>query len=122
MMKVLYVKPGTRPEVREIENTLKVVQETVGGYFQPVYLDDGIILNCNEEGKINGMWPNRAIKDESGVVVDVIYGPFFLCSEGEDGEFASLSEEQIEKYSALFRYPEIFMMDGSRIQAIPVTA
>lgn len=36
-MRVLVVKPEHRPEVREIEGSLKSMQEIVGGLIQPVY-------------------------------------------------------------------------------------
>ena len=35
-MRVLVVKPERRPEVREIDDSLKAMQEIVGGYIQPI--------------------------------------------------------------------------------------
>ena len=48
---------------------------------------------------------------------DIICGPFFICAEGEEGEFISLTDEQIEKYSKKFAEIEQFSgqkpeMDG----------
>ena len=71
---------------------------------------------CNDEGKINGMEPNRAIYDDEHNMIDVLFGPGFICGcAGEN--FGSLSDEQIEKYTAMFKHPEyIFKADGE-IQA-----
>ena len=46
--------------------------------------------------------PNRRYDD------DIICGPFFICAEGEEGEFISLTDEQIEKYSKQFAEIEQF--------------
>ena len=49
---------------------------------------------------------NRVVYDESGNVMDIIAGTFFVCGIGE-GDFCSLTEEQVERYKALFLYPEL---------------
>ena len=77
-MRILKVEPGERPYEKEIENTLKDVQREVGGLFQPVHIEDGIVLCCNDEGKLNGMEPNRWLND-----FDIVCGPFFVV--GDDG-------------------------------------
>ena len=51
-MRVLVIEPECRPEVREIDDSLKAMQEIVGGYIQPIYLDDSVALVCNDEGKV----------------------------------------------------------------------
>ena len=55
-------------------------QEKVGGYIEYVRLneDDDVILICNDEGKINGMGPNRDID------YDIIFGPFFVIGDNPD--------------------------------------
>ena len=35
-MKILYKLPGEAPEVREVENDLKPLQELVGGYIETI--------------------------------------------------------------------------------------
>ena len=101
-MKVVVVEPGRTPHVKDIDNGLKSMQEVVGGYiemFYPLDHDDDTVFICNEEGKMNGMEPNRVIRDTRGNLVDVIYGPFFICRApiwSED--FESLSREQCDKY------------------------
>lgn len=103
-MKVLVIEAGQQPMVKEIEGSLRSMQEIVGGYIQPVYpWREEVALVCNEEGKINGMALNRPLLDDRGQLVDIIAGTFFICSAPIDGEsFQSLTDEQIERYSRLF--------------------
>ncbi|MPM90096.1 hypothetical protein SDC9_137213 [bioreactor metagenome] len=101
-IKVLKVEVGQAPIVKEIANELNALQTEVDGLIECVYLDDGCIAVVNEEGKINGMEPNRRMG------ADIICGPFFICGDTADGEFASLSEEQTEKYSQQFAEIEQF--------------
>lgn len=107
-IKIIHVTPGKKPKIRETATDIKSLHELVGGYFQAVCpWDDPVILVCNDEGKIEGMEPNRVLENEDGEALDVITGPFFLCGAGEE-EFASVPEELIPKYEALFRFPEVF--------------
>lgn len=103
-MKVLVVEAGRQPMVKEIEGSLRSMQEIVRGYIQPVYpWREEVALVCNEEGKINGMALNRPLFDDRGQLVDIIAGTFFICSAPIDSEsFQSLTDEQIERYSRLF--------------------
>ena len=48
-MRVLVIEPERRPEVREIDDSLKAMQQIVGGLIQPIYLDDSVALVCNDE-------------------------------------------------------------------------
>lgn len=98
-LKCLYVKENSLPEVIIIPNTLKAKQEKVNGLIEYAYmLDDyDVAIICNEEGKINGMNPNRDIGH------DIIFGPFLIVGEtSDDGEDRSLTDEQIKKYMELF--------------------
>lgn len=98
-IKGLLVKPYELPEEIEIENTLEAKQHLVGGYIECVYPtnDDSVVFICNEEGKINGMKLNRDIG------YDIIAGPFIILGDDyENGDFKSLTEEQIMKYKMRF--------------------
>ena len=95
MIRILKIEVGEPPEIKEIPNELSCLQREVGGLIECVYLDDAIAV-VNEEGKLNGMEPNRRLG------ADIICGPFFICGDTLDGDFASLSEEQIQKYSEKF--------------------
>lgn len=106
-MKVLLVKPGERAKVVEIGDKLEDMQRAVGGNIEAVYpYEDYVALICNEEGKINGMEENRALRTEDGIS-DIICGPFLITGLSETA-FASLPEELISKYIAMFELPEYF--------------
>ena len=95
-MQVVIVEPRKEPMVQNIGNDLKAMQEIVGGTIQAVYpFEEPIALICNEEGKLLGLPLNRALRDETGAVYDIVAGTFFLCAAPADSEhFESLTEEQ----------------------------
>ena len=99
-MKILVAEPGKTPEVKEIDGSLESMQEVVGGYIEAIYpFDDPIALVCNDEGKINGMPPNRILIDKTGDIFDIICGTFFLCEALPTEEnFTGLSEAEVRKY------------------------
>lgn len=81
--------------------------------------EDNVGLIVNEEGKINGLPLNRALRDEKGEIYDVIAGSFLVTGLTEDS-FGSLTQEQIGKFEDLFHQPEVFMRMGRSIMAIPL--
>ena len=121
-MKILKIEPGRKPVAAEIGHTLEAMQETVGGLIQAIYpFEEPVALICNDEGKLLELPPNRALRDKNGDIYDVVCGTMFLCSAPPGCQnFCSLTEEQIEKYTDLFRCPEIFIKTGMGIVCIPV--
>ena len=118
-MKVLVVEPEKEPYVKEINSGLASLQKEVGGYIEAVYpFEDPVAIICNEEGKLEGLPHNRALCDEDGHVYDIIAGTFLIAGLSEDN-FCSLDDAQVEKYSALYKNPELFMHFGSRTLVIP---
>ena len=100
-MKVLVVRPMEMPEVQEIDHTLSAMQKLVGGTIQAVYpFDDPVALIANDEGKLLGLPWNRALTNDHGVPYDIVCGTFFVAGLKED-DFASLTEQQIEKYKEM---------------------
>lgn len=98
-IKCLLVEPYELPKEIEIDNTLEAKQKLVGGYIEQAFLpkDDSVVLICNEEGKINGMKPNRDIGH------DIIFGPFLIVgNDYENGGYKSLTSEQILNYKIRF--------------------
>jgi len=98
-LRCLLVEPYKLPEVIEINNTLEDKQKIVGGYIECAYLpnDEDVVIICNEEGKINGLQLNRDIGH------DIIAGPFLIVGDDyENGDFKSLTDEQIMKYKIKF--------------------
>lgn len=111
---VVLVEPGKLAREADIGTKLSDLQRTVGGGFIETFypFEESCVLVCDDEGKLNGSLPNRAIYDEKGHVEDIIFGPFFICDCSTE-EFGSLSEEQVERYRKKFEKPEHFyMMDG----------
>lgn len=99
MINVLIVEPNELPYEKEIPNTLEAKQEIVGGYIECTSIldDDSVSIICNEEGKINGLPLNRYIGH------DIIAGTFIIAGDDyENGEFKSLTDEQIKKYKERF--------------------
>ena len=118
-MKVLVVEPEKEPYVKEISSGLSSLQKEVGGFIEAVYpFEDPVAIICNEEGKLEGLPLNRALRDEDGHVYDIIAGTFLIAGLSEDN-FCSLDDAQVEKFSAMYKSPELFMRFGSRTLVIP---
>lgn len=106
---VVLVEPHKEPTVTEIDGSLKGMQEVVGGYIEPIYLEDNACIICNEEGKINGLDLNRALYDQDHEIYDIVAGKFFICYAPPEAEnFLPLPKELQEKYVEQFKTPEIF--------------
>lgn len=118
-MKVLKVEPYQLPEVKEIDSGLALLQHEVDGWIEATYpFEDPVAIICNEEGKLNSMDYNRAIRDENGEVQEIIAGPFLIVGLGEE-DFTSLSEDMVQKYKRLFAQPEVFLQTQSSLLILP---
>lgn len=109
-----------------ISSNNKAFQAGMGGYSIFAYCLDGtdpcIRLDYFmeiEKGGEDGWKIERCyFKEGDREMIDIIAGPCFICDcSGE--EFGSLSQEQTEKYSEMFRYPERFFRLGNEIKAVP---
>jgi hypothetical protein len=92
-IKVIIKRPDEQfGHVCNISDTIKNIQDTVGGYIETVTLDNGVVLICNEEGKIRDMPYNftvRRIIHNFLPVSNPIFGTVIVC--GADGdEFADI--------------------------------
>ena len=121
-MIVLKVEPEKAPERIEISGDLKSMEEIVGGSIKAIYpFDEPIALICNEEGKLDGLPLNRALRDEDGTIYDVITGTFFLCGAlPEEASFTSLTEYQLQDLETRFHTPELFFRLNGRLVSIPL--
>ena len=64
-LSVLFIQPKKEPRMVEIPDTLEAMQELVGGYIEEYMpFDDEVAIIVNEEGKLKGLPPNRAIYAE----------------------------------------------------------
>lgn len=119
-MSVLLVEPDRYPRPVEIGTGLEDLQNAVGGYIEVVYpFEEPVGLIVNEEGKLDGLPLNRALRDEDGEIYDVIAGSFLVVGLTEDN-FGSLTPEQMSAFEEKFRSPEVFVRMGRGIMAIPV--
>ena len=118
LIRVVMVEPQKEAYITEIGSSLSDMQQAVGGYIEGYYpFEDTVCIVCNEEGKLNGMPLNRAVRDKDGDITDIIAGPFFVCDcSGEN--FGSLSPEMAKKYQEKFRYSELFYRLAGRIEVV----
>ena len=79
--------------------------------------EDEVAIICNEEGKVNGLTPNRAVyKENSREIQDIICGKFFVAYAPFEAEkFQSLPPDLAEQYREKFKYPERFMRVNNEI-------
>ena len=119
-MTVIACYPGKTAQVVEIDGSLKGMQKIVGGYIEQICpFEDPVAIICNEEGKLNRMELNRAVYAETGEMIDIIAGPMFICSLGEE-DFTSIRGEMLEKYMEKFKHPEVFVKIGNDILAMKI--
>ena len=103
-LRALLIKENELPVEVEIPNTLSSLQKQVEGLIEYYYMPDieDAVIICNEEGKINGMGPNREVGR------DIIFGPFLIVGDdAEIGESRSLTDEQISKFKNMFNEKSI---------------
>ena len=105
-MRVIIQEPGEPPVIEEIENSLEAMQSIVDGYievFDPWWEEgDGVVVICNEEGKLMDLAPNIVIRNESGDIMDVISGTIILTQESGEN-FTDLSDNAIKKYTEILK-------------------
>ena len=119
-MTVLLVEPGKYPQPVEIGTDLEDLQKAVGGYIQVTYpFDEQVGLVMNEEGKMEGMPLNRALRDDDGQIYDVVAGPMLVVGLTEES-FGSLTPDQMQKFEQQFHQPEVFIRMGKGIMALPM--
>lgn len=119
-IRVVLVEPGKLARIAKVGTTLDAMQRTVGGDIEAYYpFEEQVCIVCNEEGKINGLPLNRAIRDaDTGDIADIIAGTFFICDcSGEC--FGSLSTEQQKRYQEKYRLPERFFRSRDGIESAP---
>lgn len=119
-MTVLLVEPEKYPRPIEIGTELADLQQAVGGYIEVTYpFDDNVGLIMNEEGKINGLPLNRALREEDHSVYDIVAGPFLVVGLTDEG-FTSLTPDQMKTYEETFHRPEVFLQMGKGILPLPI--
>lgn len=87
---VVVAAPHERAEVRAIPNTLEAMQRIVGGYIEelPRWGDiGGCVVVVNEEGRPQGLQPNREWPSGSELL-----GTFIVTKHGPNADYVSLTE------------------------------
>ena len=97
-MRVIFKEPGKEPRTMIIPNTLKMLQDLVGGYIETIRVSDRAILIMNEEGKLKGLEPNFFF----GAIGDIIVGPVLIVGDGGE-DFTDLPEDEAEEISRILR-------------------
>ena len=119
-MNVLMVEPGKAPYETQIGDDLRSMQAAVDGYIQAVYpYKEPVALICNEDGKLNRLPLNRALRDADGDIYDIVAGNFFIVGLGES-DFTDLPHELAERFAEQFQQPELFLREGDKIVAAPM--
>lgn len=118
-IRVLMVEPGKKAYEKEIGTSLEEMYAALDcECIQTFYpYEDLVVIVCDDEGKINGGRPNRAIYDENGEMMDIICGKFFIC-DCSTPSFKSLPDDMMEKYKKQFLLPERFCRINGEIIAV----
>lgn len=119
-MIVLVVEPGKRPYTKKIQPELKSLQREVGGHIEAVYpFPEPVAIVCRETGKLDSCPLNRALRDETGIIYDIIAGTFLVVGLTEE-DFSSLSPELLQAFTQRFQKPEAFAMVNGELLAFPL--
>ena len=86
-MKAIIKRPGCSPELIDIENSLKALQEAVGGYIETVTVAKNTVIICDEEGLLKGKPRNVKLFGYA------LYGTILIVGTKDD-EFCDVSEEE----------------------------
>lgn len=109
-MRVLIAEPGKPAAVTDIDNDLKTLQKTVGGYIETVTLNDDIVLIVNEEGKLRGLPECRTLVNLDGGGMDTLVGTVIVAGiDWKTGSFCSLTDEQAAELKRKFDWPMILI-------------
>lgn len=68
--------------VTNISCTLKNLQKTVEGYIETLTMGEGVVIICNEEGKIQRLQPNFWVR--TGFFQDQIRGTAIIIGQNGD--------------------------------------
>ena len=119
-IRVLMIEPGRKAYEKEIGTSLEELYAALDcdciQTFYPV-VSDLVVFVCDDEGKINGSRPNRAIYGEDGKMMDIICGKFFICDCSTEN-FKSLPDDLMQKYKKQFLMPERFARINGEIIAV----
>jgi len=101
LIRVAVFRPDAEVTFEDIEEELATLQKIVGGYIEMTRIsDDGLVVICNEEGKLEELPFNRVItrlpiaglEPNLGRWADRLVGTFFVCrTSDEDAEMHGIT-------------------------------
>lgn len=101
-LEALLVRPMCLPRPVTLDGSLESLQQAVGGMVECVYpFEEPVALLCNEEGKLLGLPPNRALRDDRGQIYDIICGNFLVVGLEEE-RFRSLTAGEMAHFKDLY--------------------
>lgn len=106
-LRVLMLQPHQPPVETRVMDDLDHWQRAVSDHGEDALMEvtypfeDNCVVVGNEEAKLNGMEGNRRVEGS------VYAGPIFLVGDNGEGEFCSLTDDQIEHYAERFTEPEV---------------
>ena len=106
-IQVVIVEPMKKPYKKTIPNHLDAMKEIVGGWIENVFIGETetgarIGMVVNEEGKLIGLPPNRAIRN-----FDILVGTFFITAYNLEGDNVSLTDKEAERFIRQFDALEV---------------
>lgn len=103
-IKVIIKYPHRAPYSAKIANKLESLQKIVGGYIETATLENGLVVICNEEGRLHGLSRNCKLCGIEFV------GPIIFAGISGD-EFASVPVD-FEDFHKLF--PSLWPASGKK--------
>ena len=103
-IRIVVAEPGKLPTVSFITDSLKGMQQIVGGYIELFETTESEIdLFCNEEGKLINLECNRFFPE----LQDIVCGPIIAIGHDDEGASVSLTDEQVKEAIRMFtvQYP-----------------
>ena len=101
-----YIEYGlTKVNVDGLQDMQKAVDGTLEywDYLRKLY-DNGIVLYCNDEGKIQKLTPSVIVVNSEGETVEMICGNVLLVGyDFEEDHSVSLTDEQIKIIGEVFQ-------------------
>ena len=99
--RMLVIEPKKEPYEMVIPDKLEALQQAVRGYIEVTYpFDDNAFVVGNEEAKLIGLEGNRRIGES------IYAGNIIIAGDDGQGGTTDLTDEQIDKYTNMFRNPE----------------
>lgn len=98
LIRVLIVRPGEQPQETRIQDNLETMQAVVKGWIEIFTFADGVDMIFNEEGIAKNLPVNRFVKEINRDIV----GSIMLARHDTEGKTISLTDTDIEKYTARF--------------------